>query len=591
MAVGLGAAAAASIVAIWIGTSRGIDLTDEGIYLVTYRAFRHPELTFTGTPAILGPLFQLLGWSIPALRRAKLIGFIVTSGMLGFVVDRFLSQRLGGRGIADRARTIAVILLTMIGGLTVYAFLPQSPGYNDMAILLSMIAVAMTLRLMADGPRIRGSIGFGFVLILLFLVKFPSALLIGAGCVLVLFVRRRTTIPLLLRTLAIGGVVGAVCGLFVLQILSGDIVGRIKSVFRANDTAVKGQQLSESYVHVYASATGSVIRAVLPLAGVVAVVAVIGWFLLRRRPWIYALVLVGSSAFVVLVARRRAFFAGGQDNVSTLQNAFPLVTALVLIVVFSVRQTQARAVASTAEPVARRARGDLLAAAVLLLAAPTLQGIGTGNSPFAIAASAGALWVSGLLVLLFWLMPSRGPGAFAGLGMAGLVVGGAWLLGAPALWLTPFRLSGDLRDQTTAIRGVPRLAGVKTDPRTAAFLREAYDVLEKRHLLGSPGFSSFAGVGMAYALELGHPPAGMYVDEPLAAVLKGRVADACRIGAIGPDKLPVVLSDYTRFSATTSALTACGIDFPGSYDRVKLASPPFLKDFGIADISVWTPKA
>ena len=93
--LGAGTALAVSAVAIWIGATRGLDLTDEGIYLVTYRAFRHPELTFTGTPAILGPVFQLLGWSIPALRRAKLIAILLSSGALGAVVDRFLSRNAG----------------------------------------------------------------------------------------------------------------------------------------------------------------------------------------------------------------------------------------------------------------------------------------------------------------------------------------------------------------------------------------------------------------------------------------------------------------------------------------------------------------
>ena len=64
--VGTIAAIVVSFVAVWLAASRGLDLTDEGIYLVTYRAFREPDLTFTGAPAILGPLFQTLGWSIPS---------------------------------------------------------------------------------------------------------------------------------------------------------------------------------------------------------------------------------------------------------------------------------------------------------------------------------------------------------------------------------------------------------------------------------------------------------------------------------------------------------------------------------------------
>lgn len=574
-----------SALAVWIGTSRGFDLTDEGIYLVTSRAFRRPELTFTGAPGMLGPVFQLLGWSIPWLRRVKLIAFLVMSGVLGTTVERVLIRRIGGRSERDLARLVWVVALVMVGGLTVYSLLPQSPGYNDLAILLSMAAVVVTLRAIADGASIRTGVGLGFFGVLLFFVKFPSAAMVGAGCLTVLVVRRRFSVAIVVRTLALGGAVGGAIALGLLQLLSGNVISRAQAVFRANSTAVKGQSLSNSYGDIYMSAAGSILRGVAPLVAVVGVGALVARWLVRRAPWAACVTMLAVSLAVVAVARRRQFFTGGQDHVSTLQNAFPLLAAIVVLSAWSLRGPAVEGGVSDDD----RQRGDLLAGVALLLAAPTLQAIGTGNTPFVIAASAGALWMSGFLVILFWLAPSRGPASLASIGLAGLVGAATWLLGAPALWLTPFRLAGDLRNQTTLVQGVPRLAGVHTDPATAAFLTKARAVMGERNMLGQPGFSSFAGVGMAYALELGHPPAGIYIDEPLAGVLKGRVADACRIGAISPDEPPVVLTDASRFSTTARALEECGIDFPDGYERVTLASPPFLADFGIARISLWTP--
>lgn len=585
-AVGAAGVLVVSALAVWIGTSRGFDLTDEGIYLVTSRAFRRPELTFTGAPGMLGPVFQLLGWSIPWLRRVKLIAFLVMSGVLGTTVERVLIRRIGGRSERDLARLVWVVALVMVGGLTVYSLLPQSPGYNDLAILLSMAAVVVTVRAIADGASIRTGVGLGFFGVLLFFVKFPSAAMVGAGCLTVLVVRRRGAVAILLRTLALGGAVGGVIALGLLQVLSGNVISRAQAVFRANSTAVKGQSLSNSYGDIYLSAAGSILRGVGPLVAVVGVAAVVVRWLVRRAPWAACLTMLAVSLAVVAVARRRQFFTGGQDHVSTLQNAFPLLAAIVVLSAWSLRGPAVEGGVSDDD----RRRGDLLAGVALLLAAPTLQAIGTGNTPFVIAASAGALWMSGFLVVLFWLAPLRGPASLASIGLAGLVGGATWLLGAPALWLTPFRLAGDLRDQTTLVRGVPRLSGVHTDPATAAFMTDAHRVLADRRVLGRPGFSSFAGVGLAYALELGHPPAGIYIDEPLAGVLSGRIADACRIGAISPDEPPVVLTDASRFSTTTRALEECGIDFPDGYERVTLASPPFLADFGIARISLWTPK-
>ena len=584
--VSAGAALLVSTVAIWIGATRGLDLTDEGIYLVTYRAFRHPELTFTGTPAILGPIFQLLGWSIPALRRAKLIALLLSSGALGAVVDRFLTKRIDLGEATHVGRRAAVIMLTMLGGLTAYAFLPHSPGYNDMAIILSMLAVAITLFALDSGAGVRVGIGLGFVLMLLFLVKFPSALMIGAGCVLVLVVRRRTTLPALLRTIAPGGVVGGVLALGILHLLAGDIAGRIRSLFRANDTAVKSQKLSDSYVQVYASAAGSIIRDILPYLLVLVTVAVLGRFASRGRRGPLTGLLIVLAGGLLLLARRNLIFTGGQDHIDTLQDAFPLLTAITFVLATALGRSPRQAVSDD-----RDAGLDLVAATALLLTAPVLQGIGSGNSPFLIATSAGGLWVAGLLTMVLWFIPLRGIGAIGAIGALATVTAGVWLLGAPALWLTPFRLSGDLRDQTVAVRGVPRLAGLRTDPATAVFIEQAHAVVAAKHLQGQPGFSSFAGVGLAYALELRHPPAGMYIDEPLGEVLKARIADACRLGAIGPTKRPVVLSDGSRYDTTAGALQRCGIDFPGDYDHADLVPPPFLKDFGYDTIAVWTPKS
>ena len=574
-----------SAVAVWIGTSRGFDLTDEGIYLATARAFRRPELTFTGAPGVLGPLFQAVGWSIPALRRAKLIAFLVTSAALGCTVERVLVRRTPTQSDTDWVRTLWFVSLVTVGGLSVYSLLPQSPGYNDLAILLAMAAVIVTLRALAEGPGVASGFGLGLIGILLFLVKFPSAVMIGAGCLAVLVIRRRTPLVELARTLGIGAGFGAATGLGLLQLLSGNVVARAQAVFRANNTAVQGQSLSKSYVDIYLSAAGSIFRSLAPLVVLLGIAAVVCRLVARRMPWAACAGYVAMSAAVMAIARQRSFFTGGQDHVETLQNAFPLLTAIVLLGGWSLRPS-----ANLSEGVIDdRHRGDLRAGVALLVAAPTLQAIGTGNTPFAIAASAGAMWTAALYVVLYWKGGVEGPRALAGLALATLVGAGSWLLGAPALWLTPFRLSGDLRDQTAVVRGVPRLAGVRTDSPTAEFLSKAHAELAARKVLGEPGFSSFAGVGLAYALELDHPPAGIYIDEPLAAVLKGRLADACAAGAIGPERRPVVLTDASRYGATAGALGDCGIDFPDGYEQVTLASPPFLDRFGIRRISLWTP--
>jgi hypothetical protein len=225
-----------------------------------------------------------------------------------------------------------------------------------------------------------------------------------------------------------------------------------------------------------------------------------------------------------------------------------------------------------------------------LLVAPICQGIGTGNSPFAIAASAGALWLGGAAVMIAVFAPVRGPWMLPVGAGAAVACGIALLLGAPSLWLYPFRASPDLRFQTTPVLGVPRLAGLTTDASTATFLRDTYSFMKANGLTGRTGFSSFDGTGLAYALELAHPPAGLYTEELMPRVLERRLLDACEHGFIGPSALPVVLAADDKVPAVTAnVLHRCGIDFPASYSRKSFPVSTYLKEFGMKSMTIWYP--
>lgn len=585
--VGASVAIVVSSVAVWLAASRGLDLTDEGIYLVTYRAFRDPDLTFTGAPAILGPLFQALSWSIPALRQAKLIAFVIASGALGVVVGQFVSGRVAPRNLPQTPTKVAFALLTVVGGMSVYSFLPQTPSYNDLAILLTMAAVAISIRGIDRGVSVANAAALGFVGTLLLFVKFPSAVVVGAACVGALALRRRGGVLRLLSSLSGGALLGFAGGLATLQLLGGDVVDRFRALQRSNTTSVKGQELSQAYLRVYLDGLGSVARAVLPPALALGVAALAAWFLFRRRPAVLTAFLALLSGGILTYAWRKGFLVGGSDNVGILQSAFPLLSVGAIVVAVTARRS------SGAEPPLVRsseADRDLAVGIVLVIAAPTLQGIGSGNSPFMIAAAAGALWVAGILALLLWLVPRRGVLSLAGLFGAGLVTLGSFAIGAPALWLRPFRVAGDLRDQTAVVQGVPRLSGVRLDPATADFISDAFRALDRRGLVGRPGFSSFAGVGLSYALELKHPPAGMYVDEALPKVLRARIAEACEIGVITPDQPPLILTETKRYSATQDGLSSCGIDFPSAFEELRFPAPPYLVSAGMASVSIWIPK-
>ena len=155
---------------------------------------------------------------------------------------------------------IGFVLLTVVGGMSVYSFLPQTPSYNDLAVLLTMAAVAITISGIDRGVSIANVAALGFVGTQLLFVKFPSAVLVGAACVAALALRRRGGVLPLLRSLCVGGFLGLVAGLAALQVLGGDVVERSRALQRSNTTSVKGQELSQAYGRVYLDGLGSVAR-------------------------------------------------------------------------------------------------------------------------------------------------------------------------------------------------------------------------------------------------------------------------------------------------------------------------------------------
>ena len=56
---------------------RGFDISDEGFYVLSYRWWDSTPRVFTGVQYLYGPVFELLGWSIPGLRVVRLVSIVL----------------------------------------------------------------------------------------------------------------------------------------------------------------------------------------------------------------------------------------------------------------------------------------------------------------------------------------------------------------------------------------------------------------------------------------------------------------------------------------------------------------------------------
>src|SRR5450759_2478425 len=87
------AAAAVWVIAAGMTASHGLDSTDEGFYLLSYRWWNTEVRTFTGAQFVYGPVFELLGHNIAGLRLVRLLTIIAANAAFGWTFMRWLRLR------------------------------------------------------------------------------------------------------------------------------------------------------------------------------------------------------------------------------------------------------------------------------------------------------------------------------------------------------------------------------------------------------------------------------------------------------------------------------------------------------------------
>lgn len=588
-----GLALVAFCVVVW-ASPRGIDFTDEGIYLQYYRWWKVPELTFTGAPMLLGPVFELLGWSVPALRVTKAVLLVASAALLGHAAARYLFAHLPAH-LASRRRHALVILSAILGSFSLYSWLPQSPGYNDLAVMISSAIVAATLLwALADGRR-AAALGalIGAAAVCLLFVKWPSAVMVAAGVGAFQMASGRTRRIPAFVVAALGGAVGMV---LVLQIAAGPLADRVTNLVGASDTVLEGLGFFDAYLRPYATSmtralwrsSGLVVPTVVPFLALAVVVG--------RRSRVVAAGLITAGLGVFLVSLRiRGHLTGGEVNVVALESTFPAVYLAVigslLVAVLLARVSPMPAPESSLRP---QGAGRSLAVGVALVSLmPMLQAIGTGNPPFRIAFCAGAAWGAAAAMLGQIAIWRGGPAMVMPATMAVVCVAGVGVVaGVDGLRTDSFRV-GPLAAQTVAVPSAPALDGLRVDPSTASLVAQVRGLLDARGLLEYPAFSSANGTGLTFAVGLRHPPAGLFIEEPLPGIVRSRIREACRIDAIGPEEPPVVISIGDEVPAVTAEeLRLCGIDFPSSYEPVRvMPEPAAYSSFRRDGVTVWIPRA
>jgi hypothetical protein len=564
--------------AVWIGVAaatvgHGMDITDEGMYLLSYRWWNVNLRTFTGAQYFYGPVFQALGYDIAALRLFRLFTVVATHVAFGWAFMRWLRLR---RPAAPPTRLweVAGVAAIVAGGGMVYGWLPLSPGYNDVSLLSGLLAAALVLRAATDverGKRVPAWVAamFGPLTVVAVLAKWTSSALTmfvvaAAGAVAVAPRGRRELVRI-----GAWAAAGALVTLGMIELFVVPLDAAVPQMLATNKLVAVRTNSPMRLLGMYAT-TGWRLIATVGRRGelllVAAVFAVVAQGRLAR--WCAG----GLAAVGLVLVGRRLVLAGDWRGGTVNLNRYPV--AVVLVFVVAVTIGLAVMVTDRVERIGRSSltregrRGWAVLAMVALV--PLTQAMGTGNPLYDMAINGYAAWVALIIAVVTGV--ETAPRLARGLAvvMAAGAVTLSTSIAVNGLLAHPYRTAPF--GQTNAVAaGVPALASIRLDPQTAQSYSQLYDDL--RPYLQPPGrpimaFDAMAGI----VLALDGRPVG---EAWYSASDHNRTAADIRASC--PDghgwwgtRAPILIFNRPVTQIETAALHSCGLDFVTDYRLLPL---------------------
>lgn len=550
------------LLAAVVMSGRGLDLTDEGFYLLSYRWWDSNPASFTAVQYVWGPIFSATGYDVQVLRLLRLVAVVAVHGLLGLASWRWLREVPGAQ--PDRPSRAVVIGALVASGGIVQGWGPLTPGYNDTALLASLVLLSACLALQAaalrgERPGHLWPLVCGPAILVLSLAKWSTAILVVPLLVLGLVAGyprgRRQQLLRPAGTLLVSLAGSAVIFHLLVKPWPELVAGLVPVI----DSISAGSNSPSDLLPLYVKSTARVISgALIPMGGAVGLVILAQR--LRPTPASGGVAPWGPPLALFLLVGLSGGLHGG------VAGAFWYTAALV-------------GVAGATWLLARRAGnrdgeggGGVRPLTLVLLLLPAVQAAGTGNPLYYLAVGAGSTWI--LLLLLLWTRAAdRGsPVAAAGTATCLLVVG--WVATTGPLF-SPYRTT-PVSSPTAAI--VSESAGelgldsalIATVDQLSPYVSPGAPVMAFDELAGLVLLLDGRSVGEAWYSRLD--------PERTAAGIRRYCENAAEPWARG---LPVVISDRPLGPTELDALATCGLDSRLDFRRTKVA--------GAYDLTVLVP--
>jgi len=566
------AAAAVWVIVAGMTAGHGLDYSDEGFYLLSYRWWNTELRTFTGAQFVYGPVFELLGHNIAGLRLVRLLTIIGANAAFGWTFMSWLRLRRPNAAATRWWEAAGTAAIVACGGMN-YSWLPLSPGYNDLSLLGALLAAAVVLRMAADVDRGRTvpvwvPMSIGPVALAMLIAKWSSSgLTLLAVAIVGVVVLVRTGVRQVARVTA-WALVGLVFSAIFVQLFIIRLDQAIPEMIATNKLVVAGANNPASLFRMYLQNFDQLITRTAQAHVLLLITAAIA-VAFRDKIGSRVIAVLGVTtvvlSFWILLAA--GGFTGGNVNIRTYSVGLTLVLVITLIVAMGTLLDRRRPF-NVASSLRRESWRDT-AIVVMLLALPLTQAAGTGNPIYFMAFNCFSAWAA-LIILVLTGIEGAPPVARA---LTAAAAAGAVLLssaiGTSALWFHPYRASRPSLS-TAVATGVPSLSSVTLAPGTAAVASKLRRVLEPYLTPGGGTYMmGFNGKpGIIFALDGRSVGEAWYSGIDPQRTAAG-IRAACPDGK-GPwgSRPPILLFSRTITGTETAALKACGLEFARDYRRL-----------------------
>ncbi|MFD7156979.1 hypothetical protein ACFV9C_20440 [Kribbella sp. NPDC059898] len=569
------------IVAAAVAAGKGFDITDEGYYLLSYRWWHNNPLALTGVQYLYGPVFQLLGYSIPGLRVFRLCTVVAVHLLFGYSFMRWLRGRRPAMPPTRWFEAAGTAVILAAGGMC-YAWLPLSPGYNDVVLLGALLLIACVL-CMATAVDRGTPVPFwvpvvaGLVIGAMVLAKWTSVALIGLivlAAIVVLAAQGRRAVA--------RGILFALAGLAVAVLFVQLFVIRLNvavpGILTVNRFIAGTSYSPTELLHHYWTTGLTLLGRTLWYHGLLLVataVAVVG------RPRVLRRVAAALAILGLAVSAWRIIGYGGALGGTIHVGTYPstLLAAVLVTVVAAAGAVIGWRTGVTECSRLCRENTRTWVVLVLLLLLPLVQAFGTNTPLYVIGFNAFAAWAALMIAVLtgIWATP------VATRAIVGAVLAGSLLATTTIAFtgLTKYPYRSPPTSELTVAATQPALKGLHLTPKNAqAYTRLAED-LRPYLKPGRPMLALDKMAGLVLMLD-GRPLGEAWIAPAERARTVAGIEEVCRTKR--PSPAPLIILNRAITDQDITALRSCGLDFRAGYRQL---APPRQT----MDLQVWVPKA